>query len=152
MKAPKYCIVTLQQAIDLGLNGFALVLMAESFADAPAKFDHENVAFLAHAHNGQEVWFIMSKSRPRLEDFDGTPLPKYPKTLYVVPTAKGWEGFDDFKDEWPRNAVYVLQEVYENVPVTDKRYEEQGGKIPTPDERTTHPDEQPTSIQKQEGE
>ena len=72
MKAPKYCVETTQQAINLGLNGFALTLMAESFADAPVKFDNENVAFLAHAHNGQEVWFIMTKTRPRLEDFEAT--------------------------------------------------------------------------------
>jgi hypothetical protein len=70
MKLPKYFVETPQQAHNAGINPFALTLIAESFADAPERFGDENVVFLAHAHNGQEVWFIMSKARPRKEDFD----------------------------------------------------------------------------------
>jgi hypothetical protein len=50
MKQPKYFVETMQQCISLGLNAFALQLMAESFADNPNKFKGENVVFLAEAH------------------------------------------------------------------------------------------------------
>jgi hypothetical protein len=70
MKAPKYFVETMQQAIDLHLNAFALQLMAESFGDMSEKFGDENVVFLAHAHNYQPVWFIMSKTMPTAKDFD----------------------------------------------------------------------------------
>ena len=70
MKRPKYFVETKQQALDLGLNAFALELMAESFGDMPEKFGGENVVFLAHAHNKQPVWFIMTKVTPTAEDFD----------------------------------------------------------------------------------
>jgi hypothetical protein len=73
MKFPKYCVETMQQAIDLHLNAFALQLMAESFADAPELFGDENVVFQAHAHNHQPVWFIMSKTMPTAKDFDPAP-------------------------------------------------------------------------------
>lgn len=69
MKAPKYFVETMQQASDVGINPFALTLLAESFADNPERFGGENVVLLAHAHNGQEVWFIMSKTRPCAADF-----------------------------------------------------------------------------------
>jgi hypothetical protein len=70
LKRPKYFVETKQQALDLGLNAFALELMAESFADMPEKFGDENVVFLAHAHNRQPVWFIMTKEMPKAGDFD----------------------------------------------------------------------------------
>jgi hypothetical protein len=75
MKRPKYFVETPQQASDVGVNPFALTLLAESFADAPDRFGGENVVFLAHAHNGQEVWFVMTKTRPKLEDFEAEPPP-----------------------------------------------------------------------------
>ena len=74
MKLPKY-FLDLQQQVDAGLNGFALQLVAESFADKADKFGDENVAFLAHAHGGKEVWFIMTKQRPSEADFDRISTP-----------------------------------------------------------------------------
>ncbi len=73
MKAPKYFVANSQEAADVGINPFALTLLAESFADNPERFGDENVILLAHAHNGQEVWFIMSKHRPMSSDFDTLP-------------------------------------------------------------------------------
>lgn len=70
MKRPKHFIVTLQQASNLGINPFALSLLAESFADKPDLFGNENVVLLARAHTGQEVWFVMTKTQPLVEDFD----------------------------------------------------------------------------------
>ena len=70
MKLPKYFIETLQQASDCGINPFALKLLAESFADKPERFGNDNVILLAHAHNGQEVWFIMTKIKPEEKDFE----------------------------------------------------------------------------------
>ncbi len=69
MREPQYFVETMQQASDVGVNPFALQLLAESFADEPARFGGENVVFLAHAHNGQEVWFVMTKQQPRRADF-----------------------------------------------------------------------------------
>src|SRR5579863_3144638 len=69
MKLPKYFIGTVQQAVDLHLNGFALQLMAESFGDKPELFGDENVVLLAHAHNSQPVWFVMTKTQPQAADF-----------------------------------------------------------------------------------
>jgi hypothetical protein len=65
----------MQQASDIGINPFALQLLAESFADEPDKFGGENVAFLARAHNDQQVWFVMSKTMPTAKDFDGAEDP-----------------------------------------------------------------------------
>ena len=75
MKPPKYFVETMQQCIDLGLNGFAFELLAESFAVDPAKFGDENVCFLMHGHNGQEVYLILTKKPPALDDFDKPPEP-----------------------------------------------------------------------------
>ncbi len=69
MKKPKYFVETMQQASDLHINPFALQLLGESFADDPSKFGDENVVFLARAHNGSAVWFIMTKQQPRARDF-----------------------------------------------------------------------------------
>lgn len=73
MKLPRYFCENHQQAHACGINPFALSLLAESFADEPDKFGSENVALLAHAHNGQEVWFVLTKRRPEPADFDATP-------------------------------------------------------------------------------
>jgi hypothetical protein len=70
MKRPKYFVEGVQGAIDAHLNGFALQLMAESFADDPQKFGDENVILSAHAHNGVQVYFVMTKKLPRAEDFE----------------------------------------------------------------------------------
>jgi hypothetical protein len=70
MKIPKYFIGTMQQALDVGLNPFAFQLMAESFADNPEKFGDENLALVFRAHNGQQVWFLLTKTAPKEEDFD----------------------------------------------------------------------------------
>lgn len=74
MKRPKYFAATMQDAHNIGVNPFALTLLAESFADVPSRFGDENLIFLSHAHNGQEVWFVMSRTRPIDADFDGLPL------------------------------------------------------------------------------
>ncbi len=71
MKAPKCLINGTQQAIDIGLNGFAFTLMAESFADKAEKFGGENVAIVARAHSGDPVFLVMTKEQPLYRDFDG---------------------------------------------------------------------------------
>jgi hypothetical protein len=70
VKLPKYFVATPQQASDLHINPFALSLLAESYGDHPEQFGDENVVFLARAHNGQEVWFVMTKTKPTKEDFE----------------------------------------------------------------------------------
>jgi hypothetical protein len=82
MKAPAYFIETAQQASDVGINPFALILLAESFADDPQRFGDENLLLLAHAHNGTQVWFVMSKTRPTLQDFDD----RSPTSAALAPT------------------------------------------------------------------
>jgi hypothetical protein len=42
MKAPKYAVLTMQEAINAGINAFAFQLLAESFGDDPQKFGGEN--------------------------------------------------------------------------------------------------------------
>jgi len=74
MKLPKYFVQTAQDASDIGINPFALTLLAESFADDPNRFHGENVVLLGHAHNGVEVWFILTTTQPKESDFDGTAL------------------------------------------------------------------------------
>lgn len=72
MKAPKYAVLTMQDASDARINPFALTLLAERFADDADRFGDENVLLLAHAHNGTEVWFVMTKHRPTAPDFDNS--------------------------------------------------------------------------------
>lgn len=85
MKTPKYFVETPQQASDIGINPFTLTLLAESFADNPGRFGDENMILLAHAHNGTRVWFVMSKTQPRTDDFtahpQGSPLPVQPDPI-----------------------------------------------------------------------
>lgn len=69
MKLPKYVAFSHQDAHQLGINPFALTLLAESFADDPAKFADDNVLVCATAHNGTEVWILLMKTQPRPEDF-----------------------------------------------------------------------------------
>jgi hypothetical protein len=84
MKLPRYFVETSQQASDCGINPFALTLLAESFADKPDRFGDENAVLLAQAHNGQAVWFILTKRCPRPEDFDPAPAPAAPATAETV--------------------------------------------------------------------
>jgi hypothetical protein len=84
MKLPKYFVQTMREAIDVGINAFAIQLLAESFADDPDKFKDENVVFLAHAHNGHEVWFVMSKTPFTRSDFE-EPAPAGPTPADTQP-------------------------------------------------------------------
>jgi hypothetical protein len=52
-----------------GLNPFALQLVAESFADDPDKFADNDVLAAIRAHNGQEVWILLTKTMPKPGDF-----------------------------------------------------------------------------------
>lgn len=70
MKLPEYFLDDVQQCVNVGLNGFALQLVAESFADKPELFGDHNLVMRLHAHNGQEVWMIVTKTRPTAADFD----------------------------------------------------------------------------------
>ena len=73
MKAPKYVVLSLQDCINIGINAFALKLLAESFADDPAKFGDDNILFRLEAHNGQDVWMLVTKTMPNLADFEDAP-------------------------------------------------------------------------------
>lgn len=70
MKAPKYAIATMQEAINAGINAFAFQLLAESFSDDPSKFGDENLLLIAHDHKGRQVFFIVTKTLPTMADFD----------------------------------------------------------------------------------
>jgi hypothetical protein len=78
MKRPKYFVQGVQECINAGLNGFALQLMAESFADDPAKFGDESVILTADSHKGQTVYFVMTKECPSEKDFDTAPTASAP--------------------------------------------------------------------------
>jgi hypothetical protein len=69
MKIPDRVFVGNQDLLNAGLNAFALELLAESFADDPARFGDSNILLRATAHNGQDVWFVLTKTQPRPEDF-----------------------------------------------------------------------------------
>ena len=72
MKLP-ILLPTHQAIADAGLNPFAATLLAESFADNPATFGDDNVLLKAAAHNGQEVWILLTKTMPAVEDFAAPP-------------------------------------------------------------------------------
>ena len=63
----------MQKMLDSRLNGFGAQLLAESFADDPAKFGDETVLLMAKAHNGTPVYMIISTQKPDLEQFANWP-------------------------------------------------------------------------------
>jgi hypothetical protein len=69
MKMPKYVLLSMQDCIDVGLNAFALELIAESFADKPEKFGADNLVVRLEAHNHQEVWMVLTKTAIQPQDF-----------------------------------------------------------------------------------
>lgn len=69
MKQPKYFVETMQQALDIGINAFAFQLMAESIGDDPNKFGDENLILQSRTHHGVPIYFIVTKTPPRKEDF-----------------------------------------------------------------------------------
>lgn len=68
MELPSYVAFGANDAGKLGINPFALTLIAESFADDPAKYEGSALVS-AHAHNGTEVFILISKTRPEAADF-----------------------------------------------------------------------------------
>jgi hypothetical protein len=70
MKLPKYFIETMQDALNVGFNAFALQLLAESFSDNIEKFGDENIVVLMHDHQKRDVWMILTKKMPVKEDFE----------------------------------------------------------------------------------
>lgn len=73
MKRPKYAALTKQDQANIGLNPFAIELMAEAHADKPPAFGDETVMLTASAHNGTIVYMLLSTRRPTLEQFEGWP-------------------------------------------------------------------------------
>lgn len=72
MKLP-ILLTAAQTQSHAGVNPFAATLLAESFADNPATFGDDNVLLGARAHNGQEVWILLTKTMPTVEDFAAVP-------------------------------------------------------------------------------
>lgn len=58
-----------QKQIDHGINAFAAELLAESFGDDPERFKDVNLMLVNHTHKGQPVFIILTKTQPKLEDF-----------------------------------------------------------------------------------
>lgn len=69
MKLPKYCIGSMQQAIDLGINAFAFQLLSESFSDKMEKFGDDSVIIISKDNENRQVFFIMTKEQPTMADF-----------------------------------------------------------------------------------
>lgn len=69
IKCPEMVLPTMQDAINVGLNAFALQLVAESFSDDPAKFGDKTVLVRMEDHNHHEVWMVLTKTAPKPEDF-----------------------------------------------------------------------------------
>lgn len=76
MRLPKYVAFGHRAAGDLGINPFALTLIAESFADDPQKYNGDALVS-AQAHNGTDVFILLTKTQPVPGDFDrdGAPAP-----------------------------------------------------------------------------
>jgi hypothetical protein len=70
MRKPKYFIQTMQDALNVGMNAFALQLLAEAFSDDFDKFGDDNVIVLMHDHKHRDVWMVMTKTMPSDADFD----------------------------------------------------------------------------------
>lgn len=73
MKAPKYMSSTMQRTSDARLNPFAAQLLAESFADEPARFGDETVLIVARAHKGTPVFLLLSTRQPTKDQFNDWP-------------------------------------------------------------------------------
>lgn len=73
MKFPKYFIPSGQDQIDAGINHFGAQLLAESFADDGKPWKDETVVIVAKAHNGTEVYMVLSTERPTVQQFEGWP-------------------------------------------------------------------------------
>jgi hypothetical protein len=72
MRLP-YVLESKQAMLNMGLNAFAIFaidLLAESFADDPDKFGDKNLLLRALAHNGTEVWIVVTKTQPVPQDFE----------------------------------------------------------------------------------
>lgn len=70
MKAPKYAITTMQDAINVGINAFAFQMLAESMGDVPEKLGDANLLLSFEDHNHNRIWFVMTKTKPVAEDFE----------------------------------------------------------------------------------
>jgi DNA-binding CsgD family transcriptional regulator len=65
MKA-RYCATTMQAAIDAGVNGFALTLLAESLGDKGTLVDGGTMFTFPHDHKGRTVWITVTGQRPEV--------------------------------------------------------------------------------------
>ena len=63
-----YACKNTQEAIDAGLNGFAVILLAESFGDDPNKFPLGGVMLVAHTHSHVPVYVTVSLTPPQIVD------------------------------------------------------------------------------------
>ena len=79
MKKPRYILATMQDQSDVGINTFALQLMAEAHADRPEKFGDETLLLVGHAHNGKPVYMLISTKPPEEEQFKDWPVTEPPR-------------------------------------------------------------------------
>lgn len=98
MKAPKYIVPEKRLQAALGLNAFALELVAESYADKPELFNGESVLCLNHAHNGTRVSTLIMATMPTPADFDlvegaGTVMSDRPKIICLCGSTRFIELF-----------------------------------------------------------
>ncbi len=73
MKKPKYAARTSQEMSDARINPFAVTLLAESFADDPARFGDETVMVVGYTHAGTPVYMLLSTHMPAPEQFRDWP-------------------------------------------------------------------------------
>ncbi len=73
MKMPKYAAVTMQKQAEVGMNPFALQLVAEAHADDKARFGDETIMAVSRAHDGTPVYMLISTRKPTKEQFENWP-------------------------------------------------------------------------------
>jgi hypothetical protein len=73
MLKPKYAATSGQTQSNVGINPFAVTLIAESFADDPARFGDQTVMVIGHTHSGKPVYMLLSTRMPTVEQFNTWP-------------------------------------------------------------------------------
>lgn len=64
MKFPKWIARTTQEQIDVGLNGFAVTLLAESFAHERERFGEDSILLVGYAKDGLPVYITVASVPP----------------------------------------------------------------------------------------
>lgn len=69
LKMPDMVLPTMQACRDVGLNAFALKLLAESYSDDGKLHSDKAILVRMEDHQHRDVWIYISRQEPKPADF-----------------------------------------------------------------------------------